>query len=90
MALGHLLKASQQGLMQPFVRRSSASFISFPDIVELFRAPQQHRQAPNLTANNRETEHGKLSPSSKQMVAMEIVERAGCHGDLMLHRSSRK
>src|SRR5580658_1417071 len=51
---------------------------------------RQHRQAPNSTANDRETDRGRLSPSSKQMVAMEIVEQAGCHGDLMLHRSSRK
>jgi hypothetical protein len=51
---------------------------------------RQHRQAPNPTANDRETDRGRLSPSSKQMVAMEIVEQAGCHGDLMLHCSSGK
>ena len=53
---------------------------SFPDIVKLVRAPQQQRQAPNLAAKKRETEHGRLSPSSKQRVAMEIAEHAGCHG----------
>src|SRR6202046_3968611 len=44
-AVGHLLRASQQCLMQPFVCRSSASIVSFPDIVYLIRAPQRHPQA---------------------------------------------
>ena len=93
-AVGHLLRASQQGLMQLFVCCSSASIVSFSDIVELVRAPQKHHQAPNPTANNREMDRGRLSPSSKQTVAMEIVEQAGCHGDStrrrVLHYSSRK
>ena len=76
----HLSRASQQGLMQPFVCCLSASIVSFPDIAELLRTPQQHPQAPNPTANNRETDRGRLSPSSKQTVAMEIVKQAGCHG----------
>src|SRR5580658_173347 len=41
---------------------------------------RQYRQPPNPTANDRETDRGRLSPSSKQMVAMETSKRAGCHG----------
>jgi hypothetical protein len=79
-AVGHLLRASQQGFLQPFVCRLSASIVSFPNIVKLIRAPQQHPQAPNPTANDRDVDCGRLSPSLKQRVAMETGERAGCHG----------
>jgi hypothetical protein len=34
-AVEHLLRASQQGLMLPFFCRSSASIVSFPDIIKL-------------------------------------------------------
>src|ERR1700727_3102964 len=40
-AVGHLLRASQQRFMQPFVCCLSASIVSFSDIAELLRAPQQ-------------------------------------------------
>src|ERR1700684_2818157 len=57
-----------------------ASIVSFPDIVKLIRAHQQHPQAPNPTANDRETDRRRLSPSSKRTSALETSERAGCHG----------